>query len=535
MAINFPSNPTLGQQYVFGDIVWQFDGNGWVNVGDSAEIGPPGAAGAQGPGAGLMYQYDSVTAGDPDTGHFRFNANLSSPPNAVSFHKIDYNGLSAASFLAAIDLNNAFTVFITDNPQGSRYMTFHCTSAFSDDGNYMTASISGIVSKGSFVDNGGPFYVWFEASGAAGAAGSNGTNGFDGAEGQRGASLFTDNGEPHDYMGENGDFYIDRITSNLYEKQSNLWVLTSSLVSAALPVAPQGRLTLTSGVAVTETDVTGATTVYFTNAIGNKIPLWNGSQWVVRTFTELSNITTNSATGKAGPAAVGNNAIHFLMLWDDNGQTRLTRSPAWTSDTVVGTGAGSAEIDFRDGVPINKFDITNGPLAGYGLIIGAVRSNGSAQLTDSFARRWVSNIYNAVPRAMRVLETGSWNYTTDSWRQANANTANQCDWLHALAGVMTEAEVHAAVSNTSAGVYVLVAIGIDNNTAATTGFLTAYNDTQVASKNIGLDASWKGFAGQGRHYAAWLERSQAVGTSTWIGDGGAPSLIQMGTHGWTLN
>lgn len=50
-----------------------------------------------------------------------------------------------------------------------------------------------------------------------------------------------------------------------------------------------GRLTLTSGTPVTTSDVTAATTIYYTPYAGNGIALFDGtSTWTVRTFSELS-------------------------------------------------------------------------------------------------------------------------------------------------------------------------------------------------------------------------------------------------------
>jgi len=50
-----------------------------------------------------------------------------------------------------------------------------------------------------------------------------------------------------------------------------------------------GRLTLTSGTPVTTSDVTAATTIYYTPYTGNGIALFDGSStWTVRTFSELS-------------------------------------------------------------------------------------------------------------------------------------------------------------------------------------------------------------------------------------------------------
>jgi hypothetical protein len=68
---------------------------------------------------------------------------------------------------------------------------------------------------------------------------------------------------------------------------------------------PQGRLTLSSGTAITTSDVSGTTLCYYTpGAAGNLVPIYDGSSYVSMPFTELSNDSMQSSTGKAGPVAV---------------------------------------------------------------------------------------------------------------------------------------------------------------------------------------------------------------------------------------
>lgn len=313
---------------------------------------------------------------------------------------------------------------------------------------------------------------------------------------------------------------------------------TSSEVDAPAggPVQPQGRLTLTSGVALTSSDVSGATTVYYTPIIGNLVPIYDGVTFHnTDIVSELSNITTNSSTGKAGPAAVANNSIYDLFIWDDAGTIRLTRGPAWSSDTTRGTGAGTSEIQQISGTWTNKQAITNGPAANRGTLVGSVRSNGSAQLEDSFARRWVSNIFNAAPRPMRVIEaTDSWTYTTLTWRQARASAANQLDYLQSLAGNMVEAQVVATVSNTNTGTNGFVGIGLDSTTTLAPGCLVSFSTLNTANFGSALFCSYKTTSALGRHFLAWLEQSSAVGTATWYGDLGL-AYVQSGIHGSVVN
>src|SRR5882757_341081 len=55
----------------------------------------------------------------------------------------------------------------------------------------------------------------------------------------------------------------------------------------SLASSPQGRLSLTSGTPVLSVGVTASTSVYYTPATGNLIPIYDGSQITAQTFSEL--------------------------------------------------------------------------------------------------------------------------------------------------------------------------------------------------------------------------------------------------------
>lgn len=290
----------------------------------------------------------------------------------------------------------------------------------------------------------------------------------------------------------------------------------------------QGRITLTSGTPVTTTDVTGATTVYFTPYKGNKLELYDGTDWVLQTFTELSQATSDTTKS---PAAVANNSNYDLFVWSDAGTLRCTRGPAWTSDTARGTGAGTTELEVLEGRYVNKIAITNGPAAQRGLYVGTVRSDGSAQINDSLALRHVWNNYNRLSRPMIALDSAdSWTYTTATFRQANANSANQLDYVCGIAEDTVRAEVKSLAENPSLNIDASVGIGIDS-TSSNSATLRQPGNTQVGNVRVAASAAYIGVPGIGRHLLVWLERSGATGTMTWIGDAGAPERFQSGISG----
>lgn len=104
--------------------------------------------------------------------------------------------------------------------------------------------------------------------------------------------------------------------------------------SASVIVPPQGRLTLTSATPVLSSDVTAATTVYYTPYKGDWSPVYDYTTGLLvnRQFSELSHATTDSTTSPAAMAAYKN---YDLFRWDNNGTDTLSHGPAWTRAKTV--------------------------------------------------------------------------------------------------------------------------------------------------------------------------------------------------------
>lgn len=67
MAADFPSSPFVGQQYSFGDQVWQWDGFVWRTVVVSL-LGPTGPTGATGPTGPVSTEPSTVPGPTGPTG-----------------------------------------------------------------------------------------------------------------------------------------------------------------------------------------------------------------------------------------------------------------------------------------------------------------------------------------------------------------------------------------------------------------------------------------------------------------------------------
>lgn len=269
------------------------------------------------------------------------------------------------------------------------------------------------------------------------------------------------------------------------------------------------RLTLTTGVPVTTSDVNAAGTVYWTPYKGNRVALYDGTSWHMRTSTELSIAVPAVAT-----------KLYDVFVYDNAGVPTLELSNAWTNDTTRSTA-----LTLQDGVLVKTGALTR-------RYVGTFYTGNVSQTWDSVAFRYLWNYYNRVRRPMRVLEaTNSWNYTTATLRQANGSGTNQLDFVVGVNEDLVSAEVLAFYSNSTAGVGAFVAIGLDSTSALATGCLSPSGSNGGVNFFSLATSSLKTFPGVGHHTIVWLEYSAATGTTTWYGDNNAPTLSQSGIHG----
>lgn len=268
----------------------------------------------------------------------------------------------------------------------------------------------------------------------------------------------------------------------------------------------EGRLTLTAATPVTTVDVTAATTLRFALYKGNRIALYDGaSVWNVRTFTELS-IAVPATTSQ----------MYDVWIFDNSGTPALELL-AWTNDTTRATA-----LTTQDGILVKTGATTR-------RYVGSFRTTTvSGQTEDSATKRYVWNYYNRVRRPLfRKETTSTWNYTTATWRQANASTANQVEAVIGLSEDLVELAVAGGAANTNANVGCGVSIGVNSTTTpATTVVVGGDFFSQVANIVIYAVATLRYCPNPGRNVYAWLEISAATGTTTWVG-----TLGQVGSNG----
>lgn len=251
------------------------------------------------------------------------------------------------------------------------------------------------------------------------------------------------------------------------------------------------RLSLTTALPVTITDVTGATTLYATPFTGKYIDLPDGSgNWNRRSSAEMS-IALGTLTSGIG----------YDVFCYDNAGTPTLELTAWSSATARATA-----LVYQDGILCKTGALTR-------RYLGSFYTTSTTETEDSSANRYLFNYYHRKPRFLvRYESTASWTYQTATWRYANNASANKVNFFVGVVEDNISAETSVAFS-TSASQRAASGVGLNSSSAPTGLFASA-----IASGVDGqLMGKYKGMPELGLNYLAWLEWGQASGTTTWYG------------------
>lgn len=303
-----------------------------------------------------------------------------------------------------------------------------------------------------------------------------------------------------------------------------------NVIAPNMMFPPQGRLTLVTATPVMNVTVTAtASTIYYTPYVGNKIPIYDGTNMVPMTFSELS--AAISDTTKS-PAAIGASKVNDWFVWNDAGTLRIGHGPDWTSDTARSAGTALVMVN---GILLNSVAITNGPDAQRGTYVGTTRSNASSLLnwtygalaaggTAAFFGVW--NAYNRVDVHTMVRDsTDSWTYGLTTPRASNNSTAMRISFVTGLEedSFFFEAVNYASgAAGSNAG---QAGVGIDV-TNAFSGIFNGGVATLVSGAFGMFSGTFFGF-----HFAQDCEAASTASNVTFFGDAGAPTLIQTGLIG----
>ena len=174
----------------------------------------------------------------------------------------------------------------------------------------------------------------------------------------------------------------------------NIIPLNVSLNPITDPGVFNARLTTQSGKPIMDGSTT--TDIYLAAYNGNVITLYNGSQWVNYTITEVS----ASLSGKSS------DNVYDLFVYDSGGGVlALAFSTAFSSGTSRATALGK-----QDGVYVKSSDHTR-------RWVGTIHiNNGTGQVLDQANKRGIWNLYNQVQKYVGQTDATGGAYTTATWR-----------------------------------------------------------------------------------------------------------------------
>jgi len=297
------------------------------------------------------------------------------------------------------------------------------------------------------------------------------------------------------------------------------------------PRTPGGRLTLTTGTPVMTAEAAAQTTIYYTPYVNDQIPIYDGSGWVNKTFTELSLAMAASANWAA-------DTNYDLYVVNDGGTLRLGTGAAWTNATTR-----SESLTRVNGILTNAASMTLRYAAASTLVaaantatyVGTFRTTastgtttweiGGEASTGDPVKFFLWNAYNRVRASGRSSDTtDSWTYATATWRSANNSTNNRVSWVQGLNEDCIEA-VYTCGVLCGDGDQGDIGVGIDTTSAKTQiaqGFIVSSTGGAVYN---GVVASYAGNPGIGYHYGQAVEIDVNASTTSFYGDAAGANLM----------
>lgn len=244
-------------------------------------------------------------------------------------------------------------------------------------------------------------------------------------------------------------------------------------------VVPQtfnARLTLTTGTPVSAVDESG-TTLYLTPYVGRLLALYASGAWSYVTLSSDASLSTSGFT---------DNTNYDIFCYSSSGTPTL-EAVAWTNDTTRATA-----LALQDGIEIKSGDATR-------RYVGTIRTTTSGTVVDSASKRFVWNRNSRVTKEFSSGNIiGTHTYTTASWRQWNADTNAQVNFVLGLVqrSLFTiDGDIQG--DGTNAG---YVAFGFDMVSSGSTPTIRNY-----ASTNMRASAARVQTFGVGYHYTAAVE------------------------------
>lgn len=272
------------------------------------------------------------------------------------------------------------------------------------------------------------------------------------------------------------------------------------------PFTCQGRLTLQSGVPVTTTDISGASTLYFTRFQGSRIALHTGS-WVNREFNEISLALSGLTSG-----------MNYDVFVYDNSGTPALELQSWSNNT-----ARSVSLVYLSNIWVKSTATTR-------RYVGTLRTTGTNTTEDSASKRFLWNFYHRRWRPIGVTESAdSWTYGTASpARNTNNSTSNKIEFVVGFDESVVSVRTLVVASAGATARVVMNGVGFDATASATTENLKGGQ-----ARNTFRQQLWSRYFERnilGYHVLNWVEAGNT--DEVFYGDAGdASGRVQSGIFG----
>lgn len=279
------------------------------------------------------------------------------------------------------------------------------------------------------------------------------------------------------------------------------------------------RLSGVSATPVMSADSTTLSTLYLTQYTGNRIALFDGTNWqIIQPPSEVSVAVTGRTTDLPFDVfAVSIAGVVTLEMLN------------WSSATARAT-----TLTRLDGVWTKTGDATR-------RYLGSVRARSATQFhwvtagVDLPCKFDLFNTDNRIDHGFTLRGTiADYNYTTATIRQAAGSTNYQVDIMAGLQEEWFNASLLAAASNTTISIPRNAGIGYDSTSTFLTGTYVNNPNTVVTTFIYGVcNANVVHKPAIGRHFYSWNESSVATGACVWtMTRAVAGALIQAGMTGY---
>lgn len=269
-----------------------------------------------------------------------------------------------------------------------------------------------------------------------------------------------------------------------------------------VPAICGGRAYLGTGAPFTDGNATG--TLYYGPATSNIINLAG----TIQTFAQVT-LSTGSLSG-----------MYDLYATTASSTTITLSSAAWGGINTPPTRSAD-----QYGRP-TKNSATGS------LLVAVFYVTGANQTVDNTSERFISNVYNPIPKAMFAQDTtASWTYGTATFRAANANTTDgqgRVSFVSWLPSVPFEATCFCTINN-AGGVNGAIGLGLNSTSAQSVVSLF----TATASDDTGLSCSYAGTATTGFNYLQRMEYTSGATTTYYYTVGGLSGAN--GLTSWVYN